>query len=480
MSIPLIYQDELAETFSVKRTERIYIPYNDIFSYDCHLSKNLWNQSQYLVNEEYRKSKQIPTYQYLDAILSDRNHYKDNPDFDNYHKLPPPTSQQILKVHHRSWISFKEGKYGYYDEDNPKKDNYTGKPKKPKYKEKDGEFILVFTNQQCKIRNGFLIFPKRYKGFKIKVRYNDSYTKDGFDLFGNENYDPYDKNGNLKRNIKLQEVRIIPRGVGYVVEIVYEKELIRNNIKYDLDDKKIIGIDLGVENFITIVDNIGNQPIIVKGDCLKSVNQWYNKRKAELQAIYDRVLTGCYLKKDKKGNIRYLTMKNSRQMDILTDNRNWTVIDILHKASRYLVELALSTKVKTIAFGKNPLWKQNINIGKRNNQNFVNIPFYKLIKMTRYKAEEYGIDVIEPRESYTSKCSFLDNEDVCNHKEYIGRRISRGLFRSAEGVLINADVNGAYNIIRKVDPTFNVNNIRKGVAARGLVPIRLSVSDLLS
>lgn len=446
-------------------------------------------------------SGEIPTYQYVWAKLSDINYYKNNPDFDNYHKLPPATSEQILKVHHRSWISFEEGEKGYYDPNNPKRDNYTGKPKKPKYKEKDGEFILIFTNQQCKIRKGWLIFPKTFKGFKVKVRFDDSYTKDGFDLYGDGDYDLYDKNGNLRRNIKLKEARVIPQEVGYVIEIVYEKEVIKN--KYDLDPKRIIGIDLGVENLIALVDNIGNQPIIVKGGILKSVNQWYNKRKAELQTIYDRDLIGCFINRDKNGKIRYLSKKTGHKMEILTDNRNWIVMDILHKLSRYIVNLALELKIKTIAIGHIPLWKQEVNLGKRNNQNFVNIPYYKLIKMVTYKAEEYGMNVICQNESYTSKCSFLDDEELCHHNKYIGERIYRGLSRSSNGTLINADVNSAYNIIRKVDPKFNVDNIMKmlsieGVAVQaqstseaswaaqagtgrrhGLVPKRLSISQLM-
>ena len=477
MSIPLMYQEDVVETFQVKRTERMWTPYNEMFSHDCHLSKNLWNQAQFIVNEEYKKSGDIPPYEYVWAKLSDINYCEDNPDFDNYHKLPPPTSEQILKVHGRSWTSFKEGEKGYFDPDNPKRYNYTGKPKKPRYKEKDGEFILIFTNQQCKIRNGVLIFPKTFKGFKVKVRFDDSYTQDGFDLYGNGDYNLYDKNGNLKRNVKLQEVRIIPQGVGYIVEIVYEKEVVKN--KYDLDPKRIMGIDLGVENLAAIVDNIGNQPIIIKGDFLKSVNQWYNKKKAEFQAIYDRNLLGCLLKRDKKGNIKYLTRKNGHKMEILTANRNWIVMDILHKVSRYIVNLALELKVKTIAIGHIPLWKQEVNLGKRNNQNFVNIPYYMLIKMTRYKAEEYGMNIICQNESYTSKCSFLDNEELCHHDKYVGKRIHRGLFRSGKGILINADVQSAYNIIRKVYPTFSFKETMKGVAVSGFVPKRLSVSDLM-
>ncbi len=503
-----MYREDIVETFIVKRAERMWTSHSDIFSHDCHLSKNVWNQSQYVVEEEYKKSKQIPPYSYVWAKLSDRSYYRDNPDFDNYHKLPPAISQQIIKYHSGAWTSFKEAKKGYYDENNPKKDNYTGKPKEPKYKKKDGEFILVFTNQQCKVRNGYLTFPRRYKGFKIKVRFDDSYTQEGFDLFGNGNYDLYDKKGNLKRNIKLQEVRVIPAGTGYWIEIVYDKEIIRYsnyNSKYELNENIIMSIDLGVENLGTITDNIGSQPIIVKGSEIKCENQWYNKNRAELSSVYDRNMIGkAYLLKvnkktkklekslDKYGRIKYIIQKNGPKLDIITDNRNKKVMDELHKFSRGIINRALKIKAKTIAIGKNPGWKIKVKMGKKNNQNFVNIPFAKLIDLVRYKAEEVGIVLLDPIEDHTSKCSFLDSEDICHHDEYIGRRTSRGMFRSSKGLLIkrgnktilineiNADVQGSYNILRKVDPKFTVYSIMEGVAAHGLVPIRLSVSDLLT
>lgn len=175
-------------------------------------------------------------------------------------------------------------------------------------------------------------------------------------------------------------------------------------------------------------------------------------------------------------------------------------MDDLHKLSRILVEHALYIKSKTILFGKNPLWKQKINMGKKNNQNFVQIPLAKLIEMTRYKAEEYGIDVIDIEENHTSKCSFTDSEDICHHDIYMGNRLHRGLFEASKGTKINADVQGSYNILRegseivqknkkiktkfdeiyKVNLKFNVYDIIEGVAAHGLVPRRLSISDLMS
>lgn len=288
------------------------------------------------------------------------------------------------------------------------------------------------------------------------------------------------------KDVQPREVRIVPKGTGYVVEIVYYKEIVKD--KYDLNPERIIGIDLGVENVIAVADNIGNRPIIIKGDILKSINQWYNKRRSELQEIYDRNRIGCYLKRDKNGNIKYMTKRSGYKIKILTDNRNKSVMNILHKLSRWIIEYALDLKAKIIVTGHNPFWKQQIELGKRNNQNFVNIPHRKLIKMTRYKAMEYGIVVLDPTEEYTSKCSFLDDEEICHHDTYMGRRISRGLFRSTKGILIgkkiinsiNTDVQGAYNLIRKVDPKFSINTIMEGVVVHGLVPERLSISELMT
>ena len=165
-------------------------------------------------------------------------------------------------------------------------------------------------------------------------------------------------------------------------------------------------------------------------------------------------------------------------------------MDELHKFSRGIVKHALSIKTGIITIGKNPGWKQKIKMGKKNNQNFVNIPFAKLIDLVRYKAEEYGITVLSPTEDHTSKCSFLDSEEICHHNKYMGKRVKRGLFKASKGTEINSDVQGSYNILVKtpiepktkfdnVYPKFNVYDIIEVVAAHGLVPKRLSVSDLM-
>ena len=215
---------------------------------------------------------------------------------------------------------------------------------------------------------------------------------------------------------------------------------------------------------------------------------------------------------DKFGRIQYLKVSSGPKLDIITDNRNKKVMDELHKFSKGIIRHALSIRAGIITIGKNPGWKIKVKMGKKNNQNFVNIPFATLIDLVKYKAEEYGIIVLCPTEDHTSKCSFLDSESVEHHDIYIGIRgkkwskkkgkvkipipegwLGRGQFKASKGTIINSDVQGSYNILVKtsntlepktkfgnVFPKFNVLDIMESVAAHGLVPERLNVSDLLN
>ena len=498
--LPLIYAEDVAETITVVRTQRIHHPGNDNISYNCHLSKNEWNQLHYLVYPEYKKSGHVQSYEEIDKVLNDKNYsgYKKddgkgnmiyNPDFDNYHKLGA-TAQQIERVYFKAWTSYLKGIADYWK--NPDKD-YTGMPREPKYKKKDGEFLLIFTNQQIKFRetkkgNVWIYFPDN-KGKGLK-------DKDGKPLkilLGNTNdLDSYLVNRVIWN--KFDIVRIVPKGTGYWIEIVYDQEVLKNASEiHNLDQNIIINIDTGVENLIAVTDNIGSQPIIIKSEIWKAENQWYNKRTYELNSVYDRQVLGCFIKRKKNGDIKYLTNKtegNNKKLQIVTENRNNFALDSGHKVSRFIIERALDIKAGTVAFNKNPGWKQKVNIGKRNNQNFVNLPIQKIVDKTRYKGEEVGIKVIDHREDHTSKCSFLGSESIEHHDAYMGKRIHRGLFKCSVGVdiskwigckkerilnTINADVQGGYNGLRKVNPRFNVLDIMEGIVAHGLVPIRLSV-----
>ena len=401
---------------TVTRTEQIQFKLETISSL-CHASKNLFNAANYLVRQRffendklYKETKQKSKhlwYKELYPLIKSEEAYK---------SLPAQTAQQILKLLDKSWkgyfMSFKA--WLTHPED------FLGKPKPPKYKSKNGEHALIFTNQQCKIVDGILKFPK-IVGLEIKTRLTD---------------------------VDLREVRIIPKGLYYVCEIVYNKEITPKEIT----TSRYIGIDTGERNIVTIANNFGIKPIVVKGSTANSMNQFYNKEKARIQSIYD------------KAGIKY--GNKLRRLDFKRDNK---VKDYFHKLSRMIVNYAKDNCVKTIVIGKNVNWKQGINIGRKNNQKFVQLPHAKLIEMIQYKAEELGIGVVMQEESHTSKCSFLDNEPVEHRDKYLGRRIQRGIFKSAKGIKINADVNGALNIIRKAAlNAFTAD----GVEGVGLHPLR--------
>jgi putative transposase len=219
-----------------------------------------------------------------------------------------------------------------------------------------------------------------------------------------------------------------------------------------------MGIDIGVRNIVTIGDSISNEGIAVKGGVLKSINQFFNKEYARLRSISDRQI----------GN-KQLTKKEKR----LFMKRNRKIKDIMHKLSKAIIQYAKSKNIDTIIIGHNNGWKQSANMGRINNQNFVQIPFNTLINQIKYKAEETGIQVIIQDEEHTSKCSFLDNESIEHHNEYMGKRIKRGIFRSKDGILMHADLNAVYNIIRKAVP----EAFADGIESIGLYPRSLSVSE---
>lgn len=241
----------------------------------------------------------------------------------------------------------------------------------------------------------------------------------------------------------------MPKATHYVVEVVYE----RAPEPAALDPALIAGIDLGINNLATIASNkVGFIPVIVNGRPLKSINQFYNKRRAALLA---QLAPG---------------QRTSQRLAHLTDTRNRRIAHALHTASKRIIDLLMREGIGTLIIGKNDGWKQGVNLGRRTNQTFVMIPHAQLIHMLTYKAELRGIQVILTEESYTSKCSFLDDEPLGHQEQYVGRRVHRGLFRAADGRRINADVNGAANIIRKVAPA------AFGPGSRGPVvhPVRLA------
>lgn len=374
-------------------------------------SKNLYNKANYVIRQEFINNSNWIRYYELDKLCKTAV-------WQEYLLLPAQTSQQILKLLDQNWKSFFQAIKKW------KKNHslYLGRPRLPKYI-KNNKNLIIFTNQQIKLKSGYIYFPKKanLKPIKTKVTTN------------------------------IYQVRIIPKYTCYVVEVIYEKKTNRlnNNLNQDLN----LGIDIGVNNLAAIVSNLSLASILIHGRPLKSINQFFNKHKAKLMSFIGNTGT-------------------SNRIEKLTHKRNQKINDYLHKSSRFIVNYANENNIGTIVIGKNNGWKNGIKIGKRNNQNFVNLPFCKLIQQIEYKAEEFGIKTICNEESYTSKCDALALESVEKHATYKGKRIKRGLFRSSTGRVINADINGAANILRKVVPRAFAN----GIEALGLPPLKIQFS----
>jgi len=400
------------ESYQIGKKHELY-PRVDSLSFKC---KNLYNYANYLIRQEFINNGNWIRCNELRTIL-----HKEQ--FD-YKALLSQTAYQVLLVLDNNWISFFRSIKDWMKH----KSKYLGKPKLPKYKAKNGRSIVVFSNQQCLVRNGFITFPRIFGGFKLKTNISS-----------------------------LQQIRIIPCGRHYKLEVVYNVEKVEKKpFNY-----RIASIDLGLDNFVTMTNNIGLKPVVINGKIIKSMNQYYNKvlseKKSTLKKIHDKDW--------------------SNELDRFTWKRNNKIQDYLHKRSREIVDYLIENEINTLVVGNNKEWKQNINIGYKNNQEFVQIPYASFIQKLRYKCEDVGIDFIETEESYTSKASFIDNDELPKeHTEglkpvFSGKRISRGLYKSKEGILINADVNGSYNIGRKVFPK---EYQFEGIVGVGLYPVRLN------
>ena len=317
----------------------------------------------------------------------------------DYYALPCKVSQQTLKMVDQNMKSFFKS---------IKVKN--SKSRLPKYLDKTkGRFLVTYTNQaisKTELTKGYISLSKTKIRIKTKVQ-------------------------------NVQQVRIVPQNNIIIVEILYKVDCKVNKSNV----KKYCGVDFGLNNLMSCGFS-EVRPMIVNGRPLKSINQHYNKKKAKLQSL---------LKNNKH---------TSNRISNLTIKRNNRINNYLHKASRIFINYLVSNDITDVVIGYNKEWKQGINIGKVNNQNFVNITYYKLLNMITYKCELLGITVHVTEESYTSKCSFLDNEDVCKHDEYMGKRIKRGLFQSSDGRLINADINGALNILKKVIGKYDYDPIK--------------------
>lgn len=331
-----------------------------------------------------------------------------------YTSMPARVSRKVLTYVDQNWKSF----FATIKSWSKNKEKFTGKPTLPKYLSKDGKFNACFNDKAILKAN-----------------------KEGIGLSSLSLRIKTDK-----QNIK--EVNIQPLKTGkYKINIIYkhdETPLKQDNLKY-------CSIDLGLNNLMTLTSN-ETLPVLVNGRPLKSINQYYNKLKAKYQAELPKN-----------------TFK-SKRINKLNEKRNNKINNYLHESSKWLINYCLSNDLNTIIIGYNEGWKQEIKLGKRNNQNFVGIPYQRLIDMIWYKATLNGINIKYQEEAYTSKCSSIDMEDIKIQEIYKGKRICRGLFKTSTGKIINADVNGSLNILRKAIPNVKFTN---GIEAAAVLPKRI-------
>ncbi len=399
-------------------------------------SKNLYNAALYEMRQAFIFQGKRLFYAQMDKVMQPHEAYR---------ALPAKVAQQVLRQLDEAWTAYFKACQSYREDPS----QFAGHPKLPTYKHKtQGRNILIYTMQA--------ISGGQTPGGGKKTLQQGLIKPSHLPITIKTTQDP----------TTINQVRIVPKNGHYVVEVVYSKEPVQANV----DPSFCVAIDLGVTNLAAITSNReGFVPRLVNGRPLKAWNQWYNKRMKELKL--------CLPKEDRQ--------RVTRQMEQITNKRNRQVNHYLHAASKAIIDWLVQEGVGTIIVGKNPLWKQEVSMGRRNNQNFVSIPHARFINNLTYKASLVGIQVEVQEESYTSKASFLDLDPIPTYKpddetEYTfsGKRIGRRnrLYRTKDGRIICADVNGAYNILRKSKPDAFAHADAKGLAAYVVQPVRLVIA----
>ena len=386
---------QLTETHQIRPNHKLYSICDEL----CFKSKNLYNAALFEFRQSYfDKEVDTLTWQNLNRIFNQSNQF-------DYRELPSKVSNTVLKKLGNNISSFWSL---------VKKPDYNKKVRLPKYLHKtDGRFIVEFNKQTFSNKrdeDNNLIICKSSLDLRIPTRVETP-----------------------------QQVRIIPKVGCYVIEVIYEIK--ENKPK---QNQRVAAIDLGLNNLATVVTNDGDNPILISGKKIKSINQYYNKMTSKQKSLLPN------------------NTFTSKSLDRLWLKRNNKISYEIHKITKFLANYFDERDVSKVIIGNNSGWKNGINLGKRNNQNFVNIPYSKFINQLSYKCQLLGITVITREESYTSKASFLDYDEIPNYEgetkpKFSGKRIKRGLYRSTTRK-INADVNGAYNIMVKENPNYIIGN----------------------
>lgn len=394
----------------------------------CFFSKNLYNVTLYNIRQYYFTEKKHLRYE---------SNYHVTKDNENYKLLQAGVSQQIMKIVDRAFQSFfaliqkaRRGEYRFQD------------IKLPKYRDKGSLFNLVLQSNAISIKNGFLTVPmsmafKQIHGNeKIKIKVPERVP--------------------VK---KIKEIRIIPISNGKKFKIQYVYEIEEENL--NLNQSETLAIDIGLENLATCISTVGTS-FLMNGRAIKSINRLWNKRRAELQSRLPK------------------NQHTSSLICSLTLKRNNRINDCIKKTARYIVNHCIENNIGTIVCGYNPDFKRGINLGRKTNQQFTQINFGSLREQLENLCRRYGMNYLEQEESYTSKASFLDLDEIPkynadNPKEYqfSGKRIKRGLYQSSDGRIVNADINGAANILRKSSQNFNFEKLGMGLLAS---PLRIKLT----
>jgi len=395
-------QMQLTERHIIKSTEPRFAEIDEL----AFKSKNLYNAANYVIRQNFIYGWGYVNYNEMNRLIKSHEAYK---------AMPAKVSQQILMVLDKNWKSFFKAVKAYKADSS----KFTGRPKLPKYKDKvKGRNILVYTIQAIsskQLRSGIIKLSGTELSIKTKINPG-----------------------------RICQIRLVPKCDSYVIEVIYDActEHSRSEPESTASYNDFAaGVDLGLNNLVALTSNQpGFIPLLINGRTLKSINQFYNKRSSRLQSQL-------------KGR-----RKTSPRIQRLTRCRNQKVENYLHHASRRIVDILVAQRIGTLVIGKNAHWKTDINLGKQTNQNFVSIPHARLIEMLEYKAFLVGIKVIIQEESFTSKANFLGLDPIPvygkTEKEpvFTGKRIKRGLYKTSTGQLINSDVNGSFNILRKAFP----------------------------
>lgn len=402
----------------VQRVERHNLKYSKELFNLCFASKNLHNSANYLIRQAYFMKAKLPSA--FDLI---KTMPKTNPS--DYYRMCGNTNQQCIKQARQNWDNYFKALKAY--KQNPEK--FKSEPQIPGYKDiKKGQCQVIFTKNDCRIKSdGYLYFNKKSGLLPVKTNLSNS---------------------------QLCMARVKPQQSCYVIEIVYKLEIPDPTGEI----AKCLSIDLGVNNFATCYNGADNESFIINGKIVKSYNQYYNKQNALLTSELSK-----------------MGLKISKRLKRLSQKRYNKIHDYMHKASKFIINYAIKHNLDTIIIGHNDGWKQESQMSKQSNQNFIYIPFNKFINMLQYKCENYGITFIETEESYTSKIDHSILEPMEHQDCYLGKRVKRGLFKQSNGKVLNADLNGAVGILRKV---INESSFQK-IVDRGFVTNPIRVNPLI-